>query len=265
MATKKQRADAAKKKEKRTKIFAIVGFLLLAAVAAYEVPSMMKVMNKKPPPSTYDPGPSTVAGGLPNVAVGATGSGAGQLASTSAPAATEGQLVSFDVFESKNPFAPQVSAQADASTTTDTGTTTAERPGADTAAQGAGTTTPATPTVTTPKPVTPVAPVTVPTPSVPPTPVETTPVTTTTAPPAVHGVSLKVNNVVSHVATNDTFPTGAPVFRLVGWTKSTAEISIVGGSYATGAPTLKLKLGEPVTLENQSSGKRYTVELLSTD
>lgn len=262
MATKKQRADAAKKKEKRTKIIAIVGFLLLAAVAAYEVPSMMKVMNKKPPPSTYDPGPSTVAGGLPNVAAPAGGSS--QLASASAPAATEGQLVSFDVFQSKNPFAPQVSARADASTTeTGAGATTAERPGADTPSSRAATPATTTPTVTTPAPAPTPTPPTPPAPAVPAT---TTPVTTTTAaPPPAKGVSLKVNGVVSHVATNDTFPAGAPVFRLVGWTKTTAEISIVGGSYATGAPTLKLTLARPVTLENQTNGKRYTVELLSTD
>ena len=70
---------------------------------------------------------------------------------------------------------------------------------------------------------------------------------------------------MSHVVTDGTFPSAAPVFRLVGWTKTTAEIGIVGGSYATGAPTLKLKVGEPITLENQTNGKRYTIELLSTD
>src|SRR2546430_17293163 len=70
MASKKQRVDAAKKRQKRTKIFAILGCVLLVAVGAYEIPSMLAVLNKKPPPSSYDPGPST-GGPLPNVAVGA--------------------------------------------------------------------------------------------------------------------------------------------------------------------------------------------------
>src|SRR5438105_15190460 len=70
MASKKQRVDAAKKRAKRTKIFAIVGCVLLVAIGAYEIPSMLAVLNKKPPPSTYDPGPST-GGPLPNVAAGA--------------------------------------------------------------------------------------------------------------------------------------------------------------------------------------------------
>ena len=69
MASKKKRVDAAKQREKRTKIAAIVGVVLLVAVGAYEIPSMLKVMNKKPPGNTrYDPGPSLTPGGLPNVA-----------------------------------------------------------------------------------------------------------------------------------------------------------------------------------------------------
>ena len=54
------------------------------------------------------------------------------------------------------------------------------------------------------------------------------------------------------------------MFRLVSWTKTTAKITIVGGSYSTGDAALTVKLGEPVTLENQTNGKRYTVELLAT-
>jgi hypothetical protein len=88
--------------------------------------------------------------------------------------------------------------------------------------------------------------------------------TTTTAPPAQPTVSLSVNGVVSHVASGGTFPSGAPVFRLASWTKGSAQIAIVGGSYATGTGTLTLHVGEAVTLQNQTDGKRYKLELLST-
>jgi hypothetical protein len=88
--------------------------------------------------------------------------------------------------------------------------------------------------------------------------------TTTTAAPPAPTVSLSVNGVVSHVASGGTFPSGAPVFRLSSWTKDSAQIAIVGGSYASGTGTLTLHVGEKVTLENQTDGKRYTVELLST-
>src|SRR5258707_9264320 len=141
MASKKKRVDAAKQREKRTKIAAIVGVVLLVLVGAYEVPSMMKVMNKKPPGNTkYDPGPSLTPGGLPNVAAGGAGATAaaapsGRLVDTDVPPASgAGQLVSFSVFETKNPFTPQVStAQAPSSTgaTTSTTPTSANKPGAD--------------------------------------------------------------------------------------------------------------------------------------
>jgi hypothetical protein len=64
MASKQKRVEAAKKRDKRSKIALIALGVLLVAVGAYEIPSMLAVMNKKPPPgSTYDPGPSSAAAG----------------------------------------------------------------------------------------------------------------------------------------------------------------------------------------------------------
>jgi hypothetical protein len=250
---KKKRVDPVKQREKRTKIAAIVGTVLMVLVAAYEVPSMLKVMNKKPPGNTrYDPGPRTSLDGLPNVAAGAGTTAAaapsGQLVDTDVPPATgAGQLVSFSVFETKNPFTPQVStAQAPPNTgaATSTTPTSANKPGADV---------PTTTTGTMPPGVS----------AVPPTQGQPGTTTTTAAPPEPT-VALSVNGVVSHVASGGTFPSGAPVFRLASWTKGSAQIAIVGGSYATGTGTLTLHVGQAVTLENQTDGKRYKLELLST-
>ena len=250
MATKKKRIDAAKQREKRTKIAAIVGVVLLLAVGAYEIPSMLKVMNKKPPGNTtYDPGPSLTPGGLPNVATSAgataTPASSGQLVDTDVPPASgAGQLVSFSVFDTKNPFTPQVSNQLTPADSATTSPTTANKPGAD--VPGTTTTAGAPPVVS----------------AVPSSP--GSPSATTTTTPALPTVSLSVNGVVSHVASGGTFPSGAPVFRLASWTKGSAQIAIVGGSYATGTGTMTLHVGEPVTLENQTDGKRYKLELLST-
>ena len=255
MASKKKKVDLAKQREKRSKIAAVVGVVLLLAVAAYEIPSMLAVMNKKPPAgSTYDPGPSSV---LPNVSGGSAAPAAptGQLVNTDVPPSSgEGQLVSFSVFETKNPFTPQVTNDG---TSTDTGSapTSADKPGADVPATSTTTTpTTTTPTSTTPGSVVPPA-------QAPPTTTTTTPTTTTPVQPTV---SVSVNGVVSHVGRQGTFPTGAPVFRLVSWTKGSAQIGIVGGSYATGDATLTLRVGTPVTLQNQTDGKQYKLELLST-
>jgi len=248
MATKKKRIDAAKQREKRTKIAAIAGVVLLVAVGAYEIPSMLKVMNKKPPANTrYDPGPSLTPGGLPNVATSAgataTPTSSGQLVDTDVPPASgAGQLVSFSVFDTKNPFTPQISSQPAAGGSTSP--TTANKPGADVPPT---TTTAGAPPVVSAVPSSPGS-----------------PSATTTTTPALPTVSLSVNGVVSHVASGGTFPSGAPIFRLASWTKGSAQIAIVGGSYATGTGTLTLHVGEPVTLENQTDGKRYKLELLST-
>jgi hypothetical protein len=257
MAAKKKRVDPVKQREKRSKIAAIVGGVLMVLVGAYEIPSVLKMMNQKPPANTtYDPGPSLTPGGLPNVAAGAGGATtaaapSGQLVDTDVPPPSgAGQLVSFSVFETKNPFTPQVSnAQSSAATGASTAPTTASKPGADVP------TTTATTTTTTSVP-----------PGVSAVPASQSPpgTTTTTAPPAQPTVSLSVNGVVSHVASGGTFPTGTPVFRLASWTKGSAQIAIVGGSYAAGTGTLTLHVGEAVTLENQTDGKRYKLELLST-
>jgi hypothetical protein len=256
MAAKKKRVDPVKQREKRVKIAAIVGVVLLLAVAAYEIPSMLAVMNKKPPPgSTYDPGPSSV---LPNVAGGASAPAAtsGQLVNTDLPPSSgTGQLVSFSVFETKNPFRPQVST-AQAPPDSGAAPSTANKGGADLPSS-------TTPTSTLPTSTTPSGTVVPPSGTTPVTtvPTDTSATTTTAVQPTV---AISVNGVVSHVGTDGTFPTGAPVFRLVSWTKNVAQIGIVGGSYATGDATLTLHIGTPMTLENQTDGKRYRIELLST-
>ena len=51
------------------------------------------------------------------------------------------------------------------------------------------------------------------------------------------------------------------MFQLVSLSASTARVSVVGGSYASGSPTLTLKVNKPVTLVNTADGTRYTLTL----
>jgi hypothetical protein len=252
MASKQKRVEAAKKRDKRSKI-ALIGLgVLLVAVGAYEIPSMLAVMNKKPPPgSTYDPGPSSVAAGsgLPNVAsAGTTGSTpttpSGQLVNTDVPpASAAGQLVTFEVFQTKNPFVPQVTSSDATAGTSTTPTLPNHQPTA---------TTPTT-TSTTPNSAVPSAGGS-----------GTTPTTTTPAPPPAPTVTIAVNGVDSRVGLAGTFPAGGPVFRLVSFQNGTAQVGIVGGSYAAGGATLTLQVGHPVTLQNTTDGKQYRLELIKT-
>jgi len=108
----------AKAKAKRQKIIAgVLGLVLLGALA-WAVPSILSSMNKKPPTAsavaatpTTPPAPgATPAVGTP---VSATAPPSGTLVDSDPPAqAASGQLLSFDRFESKDPFAQQATTPA---------------------------------------------------------------------------------------------------------------------------------------------------------
>jgi hypothetical protein len=78
---------------------------------------------------------------------------------------------------------------------------------------------------------------------------------------------ISVNGTLYTVATKTDFPqptstNPAPaLFHLVSVTAHTATISIVGGSYSTGAQTVTLKENKPVTLMNTADGTRYRLIL----
>jgi hypothetical protein len=267
MGAKSKRQEELKKREKRSKILLAVLGVVFLAVGAFEVPSIMKMMNKKPPPgTTIDNGPSTgpTSSALPNVGGSTTSGGIGangQLVNSDVPPppADGGQLVSFSIFQAKNPFVPQVTAAGSTSSTPPEPTPADTGGGTD-----ASTTTPTTtaPAATTPTTTTPEGGIVPPTQTTQTTQTITTPTTTTT--PAAPVVAISVNGVVSKVSTGGTFPADAPVFRLASWGKGTVQVGIVGGSYAAGGQTLKLERGVPVTLENTTDGKRYKLVLLST-
>ena len=86
--------------------------------------------------------------------------------------------------------------------------------------------------------------------------------------PAPGSAVISVNGTLYTVATKTDFPQPSatdpavvPLFHLVSVTAHTATISIAGGSYATGAPTVTLKENKPVTLMNTADGTRYTLVL----
>ena len=231
----KKRIDPIKQREKRAKIAAGVGAVLLLLVAAFEVPKIMKMMHPKPvvPPPTNVAAPDgSVPNATPTAPTGVTSSG---------------QLVAFDVFETKDPFRPQVTAASSGDATSTTPST--ETTPASTDASSSGT-----------PPVTAIPS----TPATPPTGTSTVPTSTTPAAPVQPLVAISVNGTVSRVASGGAFPSRAPVFRLVSWTKGEARLGIVGGSYATGDQTLALHIGVPVTLQNTSDSKQYKLILVST-
>jgi hypothetical protein len=215
----------AKAKAKRQKIIAAVLGVLLLGVLAYEVPSLMKTMNKKPPtsaaaavPAPVTPPTATPAAGTP-AAAAVTGSGT-LTDSDPAPQAGTGQLLSFDRFATKDPFVQQAGAPIAAPTPP-----------------------PPPPAVATPPP--------------PPPP------TSARQPTGRASARISVNGAVQNVSVKAKFPSADPVFVLASLQKTSAKVGIAGGSLSTGTSTVKLLLGKKVTLMNTADGTRYVLLLVS--
>jgi hypothetical protein len=232
----RKKEDRAKAKAQREKKIAIGGAVLLVILLAVEGPKTLKMLHSKPnapvvsatstTPSTT-PGsttPTSAAAPTPSgsVASAVGSSSSNQLVSAVQPTVDQGQLSEFSRFASKDPFAVQVT------------------PGG-----GSGTST-SPPTATTPTGTTP------------------------TTPPAPSPTSavISVNGELGSVSVGADFPSSGAVFsrfgaifHLVALTQTTAKISVVGGSYADGAPTVTLRVGKPVTLQNTADGTRYTLVL----
>jgi hypothetical protein len=209
---------------------------------AYQVPKVLKMMNQKPIPTVAPTAPAagaaTPATGTPAApATGAPAIAQPVAAAPSAdalvvnsdlsPTALDGQLTSFTRFTSKDPFQPQVST---AGTPVSSTSPTSTKP-------------PATPSGSTVPPGTP---------------------TSSTPPGPVLSATLSVNGVEETVNVNADFPSASPLFHLVALTATTAKISIAGGSLASGAPVVTLRLGKPLTLMNTADGTRYKLVLVST-
>ena len=239
---RKNVADAAKAKAEKQKKIAIGLVVLLAGAGAYAVHTMMS-LNKsggaKPEVAAVDttgttttpataptaalPAAPTLGGALPTDTTTTPSTGSTQLIdSVQAPVDT-GQLQSFSLFESKDPFnagGPGSSSTAAAPSSGGSSGSTTSKP---------------------PK-----------TPPAPPAP----PV----APPT--SAVISVNGTSESVQAGSNFPVASPVFQLLSLTETTAKVAVAGGSYASGASTLTLKVNKPVTLVNTADGTRYTLTLL---
>jgi hypothetical protein len=198
------------------------------------VPRMMKMVNgssgetASPVVSAPIPADSPAAQPVP---VSATATAPGKLPDRNAePAPEDGQLMSFELFEGKDPFVQQVK---DAT--------------AEDAAAAAGQASQPAPTAQ--------APASQPASS------QTTP-TQTTEQRTLSAV-IDVNGSQENVEVRHTFPADNPTFTLVSAGKSSAKIGIAGGRLAGGDRTVTLKLGRKLTLVNTADGTRYVLALRS--
>lgn len=73
---------------------------------------------------------------------------------------------------------------------------------------------------------------------------------------------IEVNGVAETVSVGTPFPADVPMFLLESVSAKSVAIKVAdGGSFATGAATLTLALGKPVTLVNTADGTRFVLLL----
>jgi len=233
MASKKH-VDPLKAKQKRQKIIAAVLGVLFIGVLAFQVPRVMKMMKTPPNPHANDSvTTTTAAAGTPSLAA-PTLRGAEQpttdpttgapVAVSATPTVQDGQLASFSRFASKDPFNQQLSDDKRSSPSS----SSSSGAGSGSAGSGGGSSPSQIPSGSKPQP---------------------------------GSAVISVNGTLYTVATASDFPQANPLFHLVSVTAHSAKISIAGGSYSSGAPTVTLTENKPVTLVNTADGTRYTLIL----
>jgi hypothetical protein len=242
----------AKRKQKQ----AIALGVLFVAIVAFTAPRYMKML-KGPESSTAPNSRLSSATGTSGTS-GTTGTStpdtgvALNAASTSgealvvkadlAPAPLDGQLADFTLFDAKDPFVQRTlggprpnglpSSSSPAGRTMVTASSAEAPAGVGEVTSGTG-----TPTSTS---------------------------TTTAAPAAPSAATISVNGVQEVVSVKADFPAASPLFHLAKLGTKSAEISIAGGSLASGAPTVTLKQGKPLTLMNTADGTRFVLILVNT-
>src|ERR1700750_3095265 len=241
-----------KAKAKRQKIYLAVGGATLLAVLAFQVPRTMKMLHPKDETATSTPAPATtttpsatapiaapsLAGGNATASTAAATTGADGLTDPGSVAtAASGQLLAFGLFRSKDPFVQQLRLGGATGAAGPTGATVSSS-GAK--ASGAAVVKPTRPSsgggTSTPK-------------------------QTPAKPAAATSAVISVNGAPETVQLGGAFPAPAPLFKLVSLTTKGAKIRIAGGSLETGAATVTLNKGAPLTLMNTADGTHYVLRL----
>lgn len=235
----KKHVDPLKAKEKKQKILAAVLGVVFLALLAFQVPRVMKQLNPPPPPTSSGTAPTaapptgtpplaapTLRGAEQPPATTTPGDPSGSLVS-SVQTVQDGTLASFSRFASKDPFAQQLN----------------DDNGSSTSSGGSGSSGSSAPEEGIPD-----IPGNEPTPG--------------SAIISVNGELYTVPLGTDFPQASTIDPTVVPLFHLVALTARTAKISIVGGSYSSGARTVLLRENKPVTLMNTADGTRYRLILM---
>ena len=218
-------------RERKQKIFVVVGGLLLVGILAIQVP---KLLHRSSSPAASSATTTTDAG-APTTVPGGTSVAASRLVSTSG-------LTSFSRFGAKDPFVQQVkfaepAASPASSSSSGSGSggggTSPDKPGG-----GEG-------KKSLPKPA--------------------TQKFTTGAQPIASMTVIAVNGARQALSAGSRFPAADPVFVLVSedQRKKSVVVGVAGGAYTGGSRTTRLRAGKPLVLVNTTTGARYKLVLVA--
>lgn len=239
----KRHVDSLKAKQKKQKIIAGVLGVVFLGVAGFQGPKLWKQLHPASSQATpsYNDTTSTTAG-TPSLAAPTLGGSQAPAASpgdpsaassSGAPPVANGQLSSFSMFASKDPFSQQLSDDSGSSSSS-SGSSAGSSSGGSSSGGGSSSSGSGG-SASSPTPGTAV---------------------------------ISLNGTLYSVAVGNDFPDASstdpsivPLFHLISATAHTAKISIVGGSYANGAPAVTLQENKPVTLMNTANGSRYKLIL----
>ncbi len=237
MASKKDKTTLAARKARKQKGIAIAGGVLLLGLVAIQGPKLWKQLNPPAPQQTtasVAPAPAVAGAATPTPNTSPTRStatvvlaGVSIPSGTAVPQAHDGKLTSFSLFETKDPFVPQVSDASSATAAPTTATAGGGAPSASVAGETAasGTMTPAP----------------------------------TRAKPTY--ATIDVNGKAQQITLKEKFPKASPTFVLVALTRSAARIGVAGGAFESGK-VLVLEMGKQATLVDTATGVRYELKLV---
>jgi hypothetical protein len=241
MARKSRLVSAREAKDRRMKMIAVGGAVLLAVVLAFEIPHMLKKngggSSSAPAATTATtPGTDPTATAAPAATPTATPAALAPTGSTklpdsdAAPRRSKSELYSFSHFAGKDPFKQQISSG-----------TSLPTPPASTAAPAPSPTAPTTAKVQNPSPQ----------------------LTSARSLARSGSVTISVNGRLASVRIGGSFPSSNPLFKLVSVSRGVVRIGIASGSYASGAQTVSLVAGRTLTLVDTADGIRYRLRLVT--
>jgi hypothetical protein len=212
-------------RERKQKIFVVVGGLFLVAMLAFQLPKLLGGSSEAAATTTTEgqiSAPITAARSVASAANGVVTPAGG-----SASIVRTAKLSSFNVFRPKDPFVQQVK----------TGPPVTGSPAAGAPAKGAGAKGGEKPTK----------------------------FSTGGAAKVQSATIVVVNGIRQVLEPGMKFPSSDPLFVLVAEKPGSKSVvvGIAGGAYSGGGKTTTLKVGKPLTLVNTATGARYKISLVS--